>query len=299
MDAMRVFSDEAACEAYIGSIKWPDGPTCSRCRSTDVGFIKSRRRYQCRSCRRQFSLKTQTVFESSPLTLAQWIVATWMIANHRNGVSSCEIARALGIKQQSAWHLCHRVRNLARPGWVDRLQGEVESDSTLVGGRFKFMHKSKRDEAAKRGPHGKSVVHALLERGGEVRAMVIKRESSNIVMDICKAHIAYGSKLYTDSANEYRRAGEVFKHEFVNHMMQYVRGSCHTNGLENFFSLLRRSIKGTYVAVDPQHLTAYVDEQAFRFNNRKETDWQRFDRLMRKIVGRRLMYSTLTRGKTR
>jgi transposase-like protein len=308
IEAVRYFSDPNVCDGYIASIKWPNGDPVCRCGSTEVAYMEKRRRFHCRKCRHQFSIKTGTIFESSPLSLSQWLVAAWMIANCKNGVSSCEIARALGIKQQSAWHLLHRIRYVIRPGWADyKLKGEVESDTTYIGGRMKFKSRATRAKNTKHGgPSGKASVHALLQRGGEVRAMVVKRntnveihESDNVTLDICVRHVEPGAKLYTDQARAYTHAHKVFDHEWVNHMFEYVKGSCHTNSLENFFCLLRRALGGSYVSVDPQHLSAYIDEQSFRFNTRKESDWMRFDRLMRKVVNRRLMYHTLTGGKTR
>jgi ISXO2-like transposase domain/Transposase zinc-ribbon domain len=299
VDAIRHFSDPDTCTHYVASIKWPDGPCCPKCGCTDVGHIKNRGRYQCRSkgCRKQFSLIGGTIMEASHLRLDQWCVAVWMIANCRNGVSSCEIARALGIKQQSAWHLLHRVRAIVKPGYARKLSGTVEADESFVGGALRNMHRDKQNEAYNRGLHGKTIVQAMLERGGEVRAMVLDRTSAKATQVILQNHVERGSTLYTDKSNIYKIAGENYVHEWVNHAIQYVRDSViHTNGLENFFSLLRRAIRGTYVAIDPMHLEAYVDMQAFRFNYRKESDWERFDRAMHRIVGKRLRYSELTRG---
>ena len=304
IEAVRYFSDPQHCHDYLVSLKWPGGDVCCiECGSTNVGQIKSRRLFQCREkgCRKQFSIKVGTIFQDSPLGLDKWFVGVWMIANCRNGVSSCEIARTLGIKQQSAWHLLHRVRCAMKPRHMNQLSGIVEADVTHVGGLARFMHKAKR-KARMTDPHtfkGKVAVHAILERGTELRASVIGRENFHNVRSELYRHVEPGSTVYTDAGSSYKGISKTFVHEWVNHMQEYVRGSVHTNGLENYFSLLRRMLKGTYIAVEPQHLEAYVDEQACRYNWRKVSDAERFHRVMRRVVGKRLAYSTLTGGKKR
>lgn len=284
-------------------LKWPSGDICCiECGSTNVGQIRSRNLFQCREkgCRRQFSIKVGTIFQDSPLGLDKWLVAVWMIANCKNGVSSCEIARALGIKQQSAWHVLHRVREAMKPRFNRRFQGVVETDESLVGGRLTFMHKDKaRKVMGLPGHKGKAVVQLFLERGGEARGKVIPRLTKRHVQPGIHENIEAGSKLYTDSGSFYKGLEDHYDREWVNHMYEYARGSVHVNSCENFFCLLRRGLKGTYVRVHPDHLEAYVDEQAFRFSWRKESDWTRFDRLMHRVLGERLPYSQLTGGKKR
>ncbi len=303
IEAVRYFSDPQHCHDYLMDLKWPgDDICCIECGSTNVGQIKSRRLFQCREkgCRKQFSIKVGTIFQDSPLGLDKWLVAVWMIANCRNGVSSCEIARTLGIKQQSAWHVLHRVREAMKPLFNRRLQGAVETDESFVGGLVRFMHKDKAREAmARPGPKGKVLVQLFLERGGEVRGKVIPKLTKRHVQPGIYDNIEAGSKLYTDSASAYKGLEDHYDREWVNHMFQYARGSVHVNGCENFFNLLRRGLKGTYVRVRADHLEAYVDEQAFRYNQRKESDWTRFDRLMTRVLGERLPYSQLTGGKKR
>ncbi len=303
VDAVRFFADPQHCHDYLMDLKWPGGDLCCiECGSTNVGQIKSRRLFQCREkgCRRQFSLKTNTIFQDSPLGLDKWLVAVWMIANCRNGVSSCEIARTLGIKQQSAWHVLHRVREAMKPRFNRRLQGAVETDETWVGGLVKHMHKDKaRSVMARSGYKGKALVQLFLERGGEVRGQVIPKLTKRHVQPGIHENVEAGSKLYTDSGSMYKGLDAHYDREWVNHMFEYARGSVHINSCENFFCLLRRGLKGTYVAVRPDHLEAYVDEQAFRYSWRKESDWTRFDRLMHRVLGERLPYSQLTGGKKR
>lgn len=304
--AIRHFDPDTA-RAYIASIKWPDGPVCPKCGSVNVGAIKSRNRCQCREkgCRIQFSLTTGTIFESTHLGLDQWLLGVWMIVNCKNGVSSCEIARAIGCKQQSAWHLVHRIRHIiqqAHTGLIGGNNGPVEADSTFVGGLMKFMsHKRQAKARASYLPKGKSTVHALKDRrSGTVRAKVLGRELASKIRAHVVENVAPHSRLYTDSNLKYHWAGNAqYFHEMVNHTYEYVRGTVHTNGLECFFNCLRMGIKGTYIRPTPDHLTAYVDEQVYRFNHRHDTDWERFDRAMRQVVGKRLTYKTLTSGATR
>lgn len=299
LDAMRHFDPDTA-RAYVAAIKWPDGPCCPKCGSVNVGRIASRNRLQCREkgCRRQFSLISDTIFESTHLRLDQWVMAVWMIVNCRNGVSSCEIARTIGCKQQSAWHLLHRVRHLLVPEDEGQLTGPVESDETFIGGLFKFKSPHRRRRALANGrPNGKSVVHALKDRGtGKVRAEVIPNACAEYVRDAVLENVKEGSTLHTDSARIYDWAGEVYMHKSVNHAVTYVDGDCHTNGLENYFNCLRRGLKGTYIKAHHEHLPAYVNEQTWRFNARTLCDWDRFQGAMRKIVGKRLTYKVLTDG---
>lgn len=303
MEAMRHFDPETAA-AYVAGIKWADGAFCPKCGSVKVGHIKSRNRYQCKEkgCRKQFSLLTDTIFESTHLGLDQWMVAVWMIVNCRNGVSSCEIARAVGCKQQSAWHLLHRVRHILAQDGAEKLSGFVEADTTLVGGILKNMKQSRRDALAPLGRlAGKTIVHALKERStGNVRAAVVQRETSEVARQIVTENVAAGSFLMTDSAHAYKGLKLDYIHQSVNHSRgEYVRGDVHTNGCESFFNCLRRGLKGTYIRATPEHLAAYVDEAVFRFNVRKESEWTRFDTAMRLICGKQLTYTELTGGAVR
>lgn len=302
MEAMRHFTPEVAC-AYVRAIKWPEGPCCPKCGSVNVGTIKSRNKCQCREkgCRAQFSLTTDTIFEGTHLRLDQWLVGVWMIVNCRNGVSSCEIARTLGCKQQSAWHLLHRVRHILQQSNQDLLWGAVESDTTMVGGEYRNMTAERRERMRKHErPMGKAIVHAFRGRGrGVVRASVMDNASKDNILKALVENVRPGSLLYTDAAPVYK-AFSAWRHHSVNHSAgEYVRGPVHTNGCENFFNCLRRALKGTYIRATPEHLGAYVDEAVFRFNVRKMDEWERFEKAMRLILGKRLTYSDLTGGAVR
>ncbi|MGE3321468.1 MAG: IS1595 family transposase [Phycisphaerales bacterium] len=304
MQAVQHFTPDAAC-AYIAGIKWPSGPCCPKCGSVNVGSIPSRSRFQCREkgCRKQFSLTTGTILEATHLRADQWCIAVWQIINCRLGVSSCEIARTIGCKQQSAWHLLHRIRHVLAASHDEQFSGIVESDETFVGGLFKFMSAERRRRAQVRGREAKAVVHAVKERrSGKVRAEVIPAANTEYVRDAIMEHAAPGSELHTDESTIYNWAkGSYYKHRAVNHSRgKYVaKGNVHVNGCENFFNCLRRSVKGIYIKPTQEHLGAYVDEAVFRFNVRELSEWERFDKAMRLIVGKRLTYMALTDGAVR
>jgi transposase-like protein len=302
LEACRYYADLDVCHAYMAKLKWPDGVViCPKCKGNEIGDIKSRRMYQCKNvkCRKQFSVKVGTIFEDSPLSLDKWFVAVWSITNAKNGISSCELARALGITQKSAWHMLHRVRKAMHIGSFDRFTGEVESDESYIGGRAENMHASRRRRAVGPGGVGKSVVHGLLERGSDKASRVIAGPvpdaKERTILPILYKAIEPHSVLYTDSATAYRSLNATgdFVHLMVDHTREYVRGRSHTNSIENFWSLLKRTIKGTYVSVDSQHLGKYVDEQVFRFNERKLSDASRFGAIMPGVVGKRLTYKEL------
>jgi transposase-like protein len=296
LEAVQYFSDSDVCHAYMVRVKWPDGKiTCPHCGGEQVGEIKSRRMFQCKDkeCRRQFSTKVGTIFEDSPLSLTKWFVAVWSITNAKNGISSCEVARALGITQKSAWHMLHRIRLAMRTKSFRKIIGEIESDETFVGGKARNMHVGKR-KVKGTGPIGKTVVHGLLERGGEVRCSVVPNNRKPTVQSAVRANVAKGAYVYTDALRSYQGLDDEYLHQVVDHAKCYVEGRVHTNGLENFWSLLKRALKGTYVAVAPFHLERYLDEQSFRFNKRKGNDCTRFLEAMLSICGKRLTYDELT-----
>lgn len=292
-DAIQYFADADNAHNFMVAIRWPDGKvTCPRCQSSDTVFMAERRLYRCRSCQKQSSVKIGTIFEDSPLGLDKWLPAFWMICNAKNGISSCELARALGVTQKTAWFMLHRIRLALRDGSVGKLSGEVEADETFVGGLAKNMHKSKRKHLGTGGV-GKAVVMGLLERKGRVIARAIPNVRKTTLHAEIHKHVEVGSSLLTDSCAGYRGLNSHFAHEQIDHAICYVKEHVHTNGLENFFSLLKRTIRGTYVSVEPFHLFRYLDEQAFRFNERKNTDAGRFLIGIVGVIGRRLKYAKL------
>ncbi len=299
-EAILYFADPKNCREYMVARRWPNGVECPRCGSKRVVFSGKFNRWQCGSHheRRQFTLKTGTIFEDSPLGLDKWLAAMWMAINCKNGISSYEVAKDLGITQKSAWFMVHRLREVMQGSVTStKLSGEVEADETFVGGKVTNMHrKSKRAIRAKNdGNWGKTVVLGLLERDGRARAAVAPTRKHYEIHKNVLANVEPGSTLLSDEYDAYQSLPAAFTHEMVNKLEGYVRGRIHVNGMENFWSLLKRTLKGTYVSVDPAHLQAYVDEQVFRFNTRKDmNDADRFEAVLSQIVGKRLTWDTLT-----
>jgi len=302
VDAVKYFSNEQVCIDEVAAMRWPDGEiSCSNCGEVgNVLWLANQKRWKCRGCKKQFSVKVGTIFHDSPLGLDKWLVAMWMLANCRNGVSSCEIARTIGITQKSAWHMMHRIRKAMTDTSSVKLgneSGPVEIDETFVGGKVRNMHKSKRVKGLSyAGCNAKTVVLGMLERGGKVRAGVIAGRKLHNIQPPILDNVEAGAHIITDELPTYSWvAKENYIHEVINHLEGYVRDHVHTNGIENFWSCLKRGLNGTYISVEPFHLDRYVDEQVFRFNLRhKVTDAGRFKAVLKDIVGRRLTYAELT-----
>ncbi|MEX0704851.1 MAG: IS1595 family transposase [Planctomycetales bacterium] len=296
IEAVRFFSDIDACNQYMAGIKWPDGKIiCPHCGGDRIGEIKTRRMLRCKDCRKQFSYKVGTIFEDSPLGLDKWFVAVWCVTNDKNGISSYELHRALGVTQKSAWHMLHRIRLAMQDGSFTKMEGTVEADETFVGGKAKNMHKAKRSaKITGRGAVGKAIVQGVLQRGHRIIAGVVGNTKRRTLQPNVREVVEPGSTIYTDALKSYEGLEDVYLHETIDHAREYVRGSVHTNGMENFWSLLKRCINGTYISVMPWHLGRYVDEQAFRYNEREKDDAGRFDEVMGRTVGKRLTYAEVT-----
>ncbi len=295
-DAILYFSDPVRCREYVVVRRWPGGVTCPRCGNQKVKFQEKYNRWQCstRHDRRQFTVKTGTIFEDSPLGLDKWLCAMWLVVNCKNGVSSYGIHRAIGVTQKTAWFMDHRIRLALTMGSVEKLSGEVEADETFIGGKARNMHAAKR---ARRitgtGGKDKTAVLGVLERGGKVRATVVPSRKKGALQPEVRKHVEAGSALYTDALKSYEGLNE-FEHGVIDHAEKYVDGKIHTNGMENFWSLLKRSINGTYVSVEPFHLFRYLDEQVYRFNSRKLGDGERFSIAVAGILGKRVTFKQLT-----
>jgi transposase-like protein len=263
-----------------------------------VTWLAKTRVWKCyaKHAKPTFSLKTGTVFEDSPISLSKWLPALWLMVNCKNGISSCELARDLGVTQKTAWFMAHRLRFALTDGGSDLLSGEVEADETFIGGKARNMHASKRSARIQgRGTIGKTIVMGMLERKGRVKATVVETRRKHEVQAEIRQHVAPGATVYTDELLSYDGLASEYAHKVINHAEEYVRGKVHTNGMENFWSLLKRGIGGTYVSVEPFHLFRYLDEQSFRYNNRKElNDRDRFDLALSQVAGKRLTYRHLT-----
>ena len=311
-DAIRYFADEQVCIDTVAQMRWPNGPQCPKCNSGEIRqhWLATQKRWQCRDCGKQYSVKVNTIFEDSALKLDKWLTAMWMLANCKNGVSSYEISRSVGVTQKSAWFMLHRIREAMMNKSVLKMGntgGPVEVDECFVGGDPRKMHKSRRWELKGKfgvGGDHKTAVMGMLDRDTrQVRTQVVPNVKRETLQDEILKHITQGSAVYTAMHGAYDRlAYKNFVHETVTHLDEYVRGNVHTQGIENFWSLLKRTLKGTYVAVEPFHLDAYADEQCFRFNNRATKDnplddQDRFMALLSQVSGKRLTYAELT-GKT-
>lgn len=307
-EAILFFADPVNTREYLVARRWPNGVTCPRCGSKDVLFLEKYNRWHCRERHTapQFTLKTGTIMEDSPIGLDKWMLAMWQVVNCKNGISSYEVHRAISVTQKTAWFLDHRIRFALRQGSFDKMMsGEVEADGTFIGGKARNMHKDVRArKITGTGGKDKTAVMGILERGkdgkpSKVGAKVVPNRKKHALQSDVRKHVEGGSALYTDDLNSYKGLDE-FQHGVVDHAVNYVDGRIHTNGLENFWSLLKRGINGTYVSVEPFHLFRYLDEQANRYNNRKDengnplTDGERFDTAVRQIVDKRLAWDRLT-----
>jgi transposase-like protein len=319
LEATRYFQDPSVCVEFMAAMKWPQGVECPHCQSRKHSFLKTRRIWKCLDCRRQFSAKVGTIFEDSAIPLDKWLTAVWLLVNNKNGISSWELHRALKVTQKAAWFMLQRIRLALKDTPLGKLGGpgcEVEVDETYIGQKAQNMHKSRkqrirRAQAEIRSAkttasryYAKTPVQGFLDRDQrKVRATVVANVGRETLQSRILNQVERGSHVYTDQAVAYSALQENYVHEFVNHLEGYVKGRVHTNGMENFWSLLKRSLHGSYVSVEPFHLFRYVDEQVFRYNNRATkdnplTDSDRFLLAMHQVAGKRLTYAELT-GKAR
>jgi transposase-like protein len=303
-EAIVYFSNPDNCIDYLAVRRWPNGAvTCPTCGSDKVKFRAHRRTWTCSShhAKREFSVKVGSICEDSAIGLDKWLTALWLLSNCKNGISSCELARDLNVTQKTAWFMLHRIRlALQDETFGSKLNGEVEVDETFIGGKARNMHLDKRERRITgTGGKDKTIVFGALERGGKVRTMVVADRKRSALHACVKEHVEAGSVLYSDALKSYDGLAQDYAHKVIDHAEKYVDGQIHTNGLDNFWSLLKRGISGSYVSVEPFHLFRYLDEQVFRYNNRATkkrdvTDSDRFDMAVRKIFGKRLTFANLT-----
>lgn len=303
LEAVSYFSDENVALAFVRSMRWADGvAVCPVCKSNQSYELTSRKMWKCKDCAKQYSVKVGTIFEDSPIKLGKWMCAFWLIVNAKNGISSYEIHRSIGVTQKSAWFMLHRIRLAIQNGTIVKMSGTVEADETYIGGKAANMHKAVREKKIKgRGTVGKEIVFGLLERGerkkaSRVHAKVIKAADRAVLHGEIKERVEAGSNVFTDCLPAYCPMDADYIHATVDHAVEYVRDNIHTNSMENFWALLKRTLKGTYVSVNAEHLFRYLDEQSFRFNERKDNDLGRFLKAIAGIVGKRLTYAALTDG---
>ena len=306
-EAIVYFSNPDNCIDYLAIRRWADGKVlCPTCGSDTVKFRAHRRTWTCSKhhAKREFSIKVGTVMEDSAIPLDKWLTTAWLITNCKNGISSYEIAKDVKVTQKSAWFMLHRIRLVMQDEtFGSKLNGHVEVDETFIGGKARNMHLDKRERRITgTGGKDKTIVFGALERGGKIRTVVVADRKRSALQSCVKEHVEAGAALYSDALKSYDGLAQDYAHQVIDHAEKYVDGQVHTNGLENFWSLLKRGIAGTYVSVEPFHLFRYLDEQVFRYNNRgtrenKVTDADRFSMVVSKIVGKRLTFASLT-GKT-
>lgn len=297
-EIIRYFSDVERAFEYMTTLRWPDGVTCPHCHRKDHTFIRTRKIWRCKGCRKQFSLKKGTIMEASPLGYDKWVITFWLLANCKNGISSYELARHIGVCQKSAWFLLQRAREVMITKDFEprrKFSGITEADEFYHGGEAKNMHKWKREQKIKgRGGSGKVIVLGVMKRGGEVRVTVAPDTKRETVQGFIKQNVRKGSKVFTDTMGGYSGLGASYTHETVAHSAhEYVRGEVHCNSMENFWSLVARIFSGTYIYCAAGHLPRYLSEQVYRFNNRKVTDAVRFERVISRIAGQRLTFQQL------
>jgi hypothetical protein len=306
--AIQHFADAENCRKFMVFMRWPDGvPACPYCGATKVTWMPNAKAYRCYSDHKpqKFSLKTGTIFEDSPIGFDKWLPAIWLLSNSKNGISSYELHRSLGVTQKTAWFMLHRIRVAMESGTFKKMGQSgrpVEVDETFIGGKMKNMHKSKKAklELALRGDNKIPVMGMLDRYTRQVRAKVIPNVTRATLQGEILKNVVPVGKVYTDAASGYDGLKAMrYVHKTVNHLNEYVRGEVHTQGIENFWSLLKRGLNGTYVAVEPFHLGAYVTEQVFRYNNRATkdnplTDGDRFMLAVSQVAGKRLTYAELT-----
>jgi len=298
-EAIIHFADADNCIAYLVARRWPDGVvTCPTCGRKNPRYIAERKVWQCsiKHPKRQFSIKLGTIFEDSPLGLDKWLPAVWLLSNCKNGISSYEIGRDLGVTQKTAWFMLSRIRLGLQSEDGGMLAGEIEVDETFIGAKSRNMHKAKRAEKIKgRGADGKEIVFGMVERGGRVVLNHVENRSKKELQSVIRDSVTAGAAIFSDELLSYDGLDGDYKHAVINHAVEYVNGNVHTNIMENFWSLLKRGLHGTYISVEPFHLFRYLDEQAFRYNNRKEIgDGGRFDICVSQGFGKRLTYKQLT-----
>jgi transposase-like protein len=298
LDAVRYFKDPNVCLQFMVGLRWPDGIVkCPICGSAKVHFLANQRRWKCstKHDRQQFSIKVGTIFEDSPIGLDKWLPAAWLLTNCKNGISSYELAKDLGVTQKTGWFMLQRIRLAMQKGtFWSKMEGEIEADESYIGGLARFMHKNKKAKITGTGGSGKAIVMGLLDRNTkEVRVMHVPDTKRETLQSKVREHVASGSDVFTDEWVSYQGLDREYVHNVINHAETYVKGNIHTNGIENFWSLLKRGLKGTYVSVEPFHLFRYLDEQAFRYNNRKTDDGNRFARTLSQTTGRILTYKQL------
>ena len=299
LEAFQYFSNPENALQFFVRVRWPNGVACPHCGSRNVTFLANAQVWKCKTVhpRQKFSAKVGTIFEDSPIGLDKWLPAMWLAANCKNGISSYELHRAIGVTQKTAWFMLQRIRLAMHNGSVEKMSGICEADETYIGAKARYMHKDKRTGVGHAGLK-KTAVQGILERTTPDKhsRVVLKVVPNTRRPELCanvRQEVVTGSTVCTDALMSYDDLERDYDRRVIDHAISYAQGHVHTNGLENFWSLLKRALHGTYVNVEPFHLFRYLDEQAFRFNERKDDDQGRFTKALSGVVGKGLKYAKL------
>lgn len=299
LEAVKYFADKDFARDFVAALRWPEGVICPDCQSKNIAFLQTRGVWKCRECKRQFSVKVGSIFEDSPIGLDKWLPAMWLLVNCKNGVSSHELARSLGVTQKTAWFMLHRLRLATQAQSFEKIDGEVEVDETYIGGKARNISTKRRLKGRQSGYRGKAIVMGLLERNvpnektSRIRAVMVPSAKRAHLVPHVYENVEAGAQVFTDALHSYHELKDSYEHKVIDHAEAYAIGNVHTNGLENFWSLLKRGLRGTYVSVEPFHLFRYLDEQCFRFNERKSSDAARFVLALSSVFAKRLTYAAL------
>ncbi|MDE0310843.1 MAG: IS1595 family transposase [Caldilineaceae bacterium] len=289
----KMFPNEAAAVRWFESIYWPDERCCGHCGSTRTREASHKKMpYWCSDCRKYFSVRTGTSMQNSRLPLRKWAYAVYLYVTNLKGISSMRLSREIDVTQKTAWFMLHRLRDSWDASGLDALLGPVEADETYMGGKRKNMSNAKRKTLTGRGSVGKTAVAGIKDReSNQVSARVVANVKSETMSRFIMEHIAPGAKIYTDDALVYH---QLPNHESVRHgVNEYVRGQAHTNGVESFWSMLKRGYVGIFHKMSPKHLQRYVGEFAKRHNVREWDTLEQMQAVVAGLVGKRLMYREL------